>query len=313
MNDSRVRTTDLNLLVTLAALLETHNVSRAAESLGLSQPAVSHALNRLRDTFGDALLVRSGRMMVPTPRAEELLPQVRAVIAEIEQLLVPVEDFVPQETRRTFVIATNGFAAQILIPEIVQAMRDQAPHADLRFIQTGHQDLRELLTDGQVDMCLISGLMDHLPESLMMRSLFHDPFTCSVREGHPYADGMTLEQFAETEHILVSPRGDFHGAVDAALAQRGMRRRIALVLSDFMTVPQLLAESDYVITTPVSIARLFGREHALATFSPPEDVEFEPGALIALWHERVQKDPVNRWFRRMVIDVGERLSQSESP
>lgn len=311
MNESRARTTDLNLLVTLAALLETHNVSRAAESLGLSQPAVSHALNRLRDTFDDQLLVRSGRVMVPTPRAVELLPEVRELLAEIERILVPAEDFDPAETKRTFVVATNGFAAQVLVPELLRELRERAPNAVLRVVQTGHRDLRELLTDGEVDICLISGQIDHLPESLMMRMLFDDPFVVLVRDGHPLKGEVSLEDYAAAEHVLVSPRGDVHGAVDALLAQKGLRRRIALLLSDFMIVPQILTSTDYVITTPVTIARMFAREFDLRTFTPVGGLGADRGALFALWHERVQNDPVNQWFRRLVMDVGERLNEVE--
>lgn len=308
MNDSKVRATDLNLLVTLAALLETQNVSRAAESLGLSQPAVSHALNRLRETFDDALLVRSGRSMVPTPRAEELRPMIREVIADIEKLLIPHEDFIPAETRRTFVIATNGFSAQLLIPELIRSLHAQAPQANLRITPTGHRELRELLTDGQVDVCLISGDMDHLPESLMMRTIFSDPFVSTVAKGHRFESGANLEDFAAASHILVSPRGDHLGVLDSMLAQRGLRRRVALVLPDFMTVPTILRQTDYVITTPVSIARMFGDQQGLVQFTPPDGLGIDTGALISLWHERVQNDPVNRWFRRLVFEVGERMS-----
>lgn len=310
MNDSKVRATDLNLLVTLAALLEAQNVSRAAEALGLSQPAVSHALNRLRETFDDALLVRSGRAMVPTPRAEALLPQVREVLADIERLLDANEDFNPEDTRRTFVVATNGFSAQLLIPALVHSLRSQAPHANLRITPTGHRDLRDLLTDGQVDACLISGSMDHLPESLMMRSLFEDSFVSTVREGHAFKEGQVSEAaFADASHILVSPRGDHLGVLDGMLAQRGMRRRVALVLPDFMTVPAILRSTDYVITTPVSISRLLNDSGGLRQFTPPGGLGLS-GALIALWHERVQNDPVNRWFRRLIFDVSERMNVS---
>lgn len=308
MNDSKVRATDLNLLVTLAAILETQNVSRAAEDLGLSQPAVSHALNRLRETFDDALLVRSGRAMVPTPRAEELRPQVREVLATIEKLLVADEDFVPEETRRTFVIATNGFSAQLLIPSLVRELHARAPMANLRIVPTGHRDLRELLIDGQVDVCLISGRMDHLPESLMMRAIFDDPFVSTVGETHAFGEKVSLDDFANAPHILVSPRGDHLGVLDSMLAQRGLRRRVALVLPDFMTVPAVLRETDYVITTPVSIARLFGEQQGLKQFTPPDGLGMDAGALIALWHERVQNDPINRWFRRLVFEVGEQMS-----
>lgn len=308
MNESKVRATDLNLLVTLAALLDTQNVSRAADELGLSQPAVSHALNRLRETFDDALLVRSGRAMVPTPRAEELRPLIREVLADIEKLLVADEDFVPDETRRTFVIATNGFSAQLLIPELIRCLHAQAPLANLRIVPTGRRDLRELLTDGQVDVCLISGDIDHLPESLMMRAIFDDPFVSTVSAGHTFGDDVSLDAFAAASHILVSPRGDHLGVLDSMLAQRGLRRRVALVLPDFMTVATVLRETDYVITTPQSIARLIGDKEGLKHFTPPDGLGMDSGALIALWHERVQNDPINRWFRRLVFEVGARVS-----
>lgn len=304
MNDQKLRATDLNLLVTLVALLEAENVSRAAEQLGLSQPAASHALNRLRDTFDDPLLVRSGRRMVPTPRAEALLPRIKAILEDIQGVLSTAHVFEAAETRRTFVVATNGYSGQLLIPKLTARLLQAAPNANLRVIHVGHNNLRELLADGEVDLILYSGQIDMMPESLMVRALFEDGFMCCARPGHPLASGtMSVEDFAAADHILVSPRGDTHGAVDAALAVLGLRRRVRLVLPDFMSVGRILQNSDYVITTPASIGRLLSRNDALAQFQPPTELNFVVGSQVVLWHERVQHDPVNQWLRRLLFDI----------
>lgn len=308
----KARTTDLNLLVTLAALLETNNVSRAAEMLDLSQPAVSHALNRLREVFEDELLVRSGRVMLPTSRAEEMRDKLQQILAEVEHLLSAGSEFRPKESSRTFVIATNGYAAQLVIPRILNALEQEAPQANLRVIPTLHNDLRDLLADGQVDLCLQSGTIEHLPESLMMRSLYRDPFMMTAREDHPLCQNMTVEDFAKASHILVSPRGDQNGILDAVLADMGMRRRVALILPDFLIVPRILRHSDHVITTPMSLAHIFGDEMGLATVHLPPELEMNTGALIALWHERVHKDPMNQWFRNLVFEVSENALEETS-
>lgn len=307
MDHRKVRNTDLNLLVTLAALLETQNVSRAAERLDLSQPAVSHALNRLRGVFDDPLLVRSGRAMVPTPKAEGLRDAVEEVLVRVERILTQDEDFVAAESTRTFVVATNGFAAQLLIPELNHALQEQAPHASLRVIPLQHHDMRDLLASGAVDVCLISGSIDRLPESLMMRVLYQDPFVCTVRDGHPFGERVGLKQFAETPHILVSPRGDDFGVLDTMLATHGLRRRIALYLPDFLVVSEILQRTDYVISTPLSIVKLFQNSKGLRQLPMPKELQVDSGALISLWHERVHGDPVNRWFRRLVQEASDEL------
>lgn len=309
MGQRKVRNTDLNLLVTLAALLETQNVSRAAEKLDLSQPAVSHALNRLRTVFDDPLLVRAGRTMVPTPKAEALREEVDNVLLGVERILTRDETFVPSETIRTFVVATNGFAAQLLIPELNFALQKEAPHANLRVIPLQHNDMREVLSSGDVDLCLISGSIDRLPESLMMRVLYQDPFVSTVREGHPFADTVSLEQFAAASHILVSPRGDDFGVLDTMLASHGLRRRIALYLPDFIVVSEVLKRTDYVISTPLSIVELFKDGGELRQIPMPDELELGSGALIALWHERVHADPLNQWFRQLVSDSSARVRE----
>lgn len=307
MGHRKVRNTDLNLLVTLAALLETQNVSKAAQKLDLSQPAVSHALNRLRTVFDDPILVRSGRAMVPTPRAEAMREEIDAILHGVERILTHDERFVPAESTRTFVVATNGFAAQLLIPELNHALQNEAPHANLRVIPLQHQDMRELLASGEVDVCLISGSIARLPESLMMRVLYHDPFVATVRDGHAFGEHVTLQEFADASHVLVSPRGDDFGVLDTMLAHHGLRRRIALYLPDFIVVSDVLKRTDYVISTPLSIVKLFKDAGDLRQIAMPKELQLGEGALISLWHERVHSDPMNQWFRQLVSDASDRV------
>lgn len=309
MDHRKVRNTDLNLLVTLAMLLETQNVSRAAERLDLSQPAVSHALNRLRIAFDDPILVRSGRAMIPTPKAESLREEIDDILANIENVLTRDDVFIAQESTRTFVVATNGFAAQLLIPELTHALQRAAPNANLRVIPLQHRDMRDLLASGEVDVCLISGSIDRLPESLMMRVLFQDPFVSTLRDGHPLGDTVSLEAFASASHILVSPRGDDFGVVDTMLTTHGLRRRIALFLPDFIVVSEILKRTDYIISTPLSIVELFKDRTGLRQVPMPAELQIGSGALIALWHERVHADPVNQWFRQLVSDANDTVRE----
>lgn len=310
MDQRNVHNTDLNLLVTLGVLLETHNVSRAAESLGLSQPAVSHALNRLRDVFDDPLLVRSGRVMVPTPRAESLRAHVQEVLAGVERLLSVDDEFEPSTTSRTFVVATNGFSAQLLIPELNHCLQERAPNANLRVIPLGNENSRDVLSDGEVDVCLVSGSIDRLPESLMMRVLYKDPFVMTVREGHAFQDPVPLEAFASAPHILVSPRGDDFGVLDSMLARHGLRRRIALFLPSFSAVSSVLQRTDYVISTPLSIVRMLSQTEGLRQLPMPTALQMDSGALIVLWHERVHRDAANRWFRALVSEASSALKST---
>lgn len=306
---SKLRRTDLNLLVTLRTLLESRNVSRAADDLGLSQPAASHALNRLRDVFQDQLLVRSGRSMVPTPKAEQLLPKIQDILVSLEEILELEDEFVPEASARTFVIATNGYAAQRLLAPIALALQEEAPNVDLRVIASHTEGVRELLAEGRADVALLSAALDMLPEALMMRQLFNDPFVSTVREDHPFVrEGVTLESYADARHVLVSSNGEPFGAVDRGLASQGLRRRVALVLPDYMSVPAILHASDYVITTTQSIAKMFGEHSGLAHVAPPPGVIEIQGGLHALWHERVHADPTNQWIRRLILRVAEGLA-----
>lgn len=306
---SKLRTTDLNLLVTLKVLLETRNVSRAAEEMGLSQPAASHALNRLRDVFQDQLLVRSGRNMVPTPKAELLLPKVREILDGLEEILQSNEEFVPATSDRTFVVVTNGYAAQRMLAPLVSQVIEEAPNVNLQIRSASPDDVRDLLAEGLADMALISAPMSALPESLMMRLLFTDPFVATAREGHPLAQGpVDVEAYAGASHVLVSSNGEPFGAVDKGLASSGLRRRVALVLPDYLAVPSILLETDYIITTTRSIAGMLGEHPGLVHFEPPSGVVDIPGGLHVLWHERVHSDPTNQWLRRLILRVAESLA-----
>lgn len=304
MREENLKDIDLNLLVMLRALLETQSVSRAALQLGLSQPAMSHALNRLRNTFEDQILVRAGRRMVPTPRAEQMLARLQSLLDEAEHLILFRGEFDPAHSRRAFSLVTNGFASFAVFPKMQQALRAQAPNVDLRVRQLGRDDVRELLADGGVDIGLVTGELSNLPESLFSRRLFDDPFVCVVRTDHPLVgDTVSIDTYCELQHILVSPRGDSTGVVDRELAERGMSRRVSLVLPDFLAVPEILISSDYIVTVPASIAKLFANRPDLKLVEPPCDLPV--GSLIMLWHERVREDPAHQWLRTITAEAAD--------
>jgi len=293
---------DLNLLFALDALLQEENVSRAAARVGLSTPAMSHALARLRTQVGDPLLVRTGQRMVPTPRAANLRARVEAVVREARDVLAPppVEDI--RTLERTFRIHTSDHLITVLGPELDRLARE-APGVTLH-VMPCVADSPAQLRDGTIDLAI--GVFDYspyseLPGDLRIQQLYNDEFTCVVRAAHPTVKRtLTLAQYCAIEHIQVAPRGNPGGYVDELLARHGMRRRIARALPYFIAGIALVAETDYLLTCSVVFARRMRRRFGLRLVAPPVDLCLEPFQFSQLWHPRDDRDPPHRWLRDIV-------------
>ena len=292
---------DLNLVVALDALLDERHVTRAAARLGITQPAASHALARLRALLGDPLLVRGARgAMMPTPRAEQLAPAVRKVLVELAGALRG-EVFEPATARHTFRIGAGDYAELVLLPRLIERLGRIAPGIDV-WVHTflGHGDAE--LGTGALDVVLGPPRGNARPAGTYEKVLFDESFTCIVRAGHPLAGSrMTLARYCAASHLLVAPRGLPGSFVDDALAAVGRVRRVALAVPHFLVVPYIIAGSDLVATLATRLAAQFAEGFGLVTMPPPLAL---PRFEIALaWHERSHHDAPHRWLREQLLAV----------
>ncbi len=283
-----------NLLVFEQIFLE-RNATRAGRKLGLSQPAVSHALGRLRARFDDALFVRSRNGMVPTPRAERMAPLVSELLQRARALAAPIE-FRAADLVRTFVVAGPDLFELLLLPQIMTLLEAEAPHVDV-VSRPVDRDTGDALRDGRID--LVFGVLGTLPLEAHTQHLFDDDFVCVLRKGHPKAaKKMSLETFVSLSHVLISPRNEPGSAVDTALAKMGKSRRIAVRTHSFMAAPRVIATTDFVLSGPKRVLVPMAKDHGLVAMSPP--VALRGFSAHQAWHPRQQDDEVHRWFRNVV-------------
>lgn len=296
-----MESTDLGLLVSLDALLQEGSVTGAARRVGLSTPAMSHALARIRKRLSDPVLVRSGRGMLLTPRALVLKPQVHSVVIEARRTLEPERPFVASELSRTFIVHVSDYVLTILGAAVDRLLRAEAPHVCVRFVPNTPDD-PTLLRDQGSDLAV--GIYGNLPQEMRARQLLTDRFVCVVRKGHPaVAKRFTLEQFVSLPHLQVAPRGKAGGYLDDVLRERGLTRRVARAVPYFVTALQLVTDTDYVLTISERIAKRFASTFSLELLEVP--VKLRPYALSLVWHPRLDGDGGHRFLR----DVFLRASQ----
>lgn len=287
---------DLDLLVVLQALLREQHLTRAARRVGLSQPAMSRALSRLRERFGDPLFARSPKGMTPTPRAEALAPEIDALLESARALLRPAA-FHPAALTRTFVVGSVDFLEAEVLPRLAGVFSEEAPKAGISSRPLRADDTADALATGRLD--LVVGVRDNVPEGAVVTHLFDDEFVCVVREGHPTVKRkLSLDRFVELSHVLIAPRGEKGGIVDTVLAGLGKSRRVAVQTQTFLAAPLLVAETDLVLTGPRRILVPMAARLGLRLLAPPVQI---PGFSIWMgWHPRVQEDPAHVWFRGAV-------------
>ncbi|HSN96663.1 MAG TPA: LysR family transcriptional regulator, partial [Candidatus Nanopelagicales bacterium] len=292
---------DLGILHALDALLQEGSVTGAAQRVGLSTPAMSHALARLREQLGDPLLVRAGRAMVLTPRAEALRPRVRDLVAAAEQALAPEVPFAPRELERAFIVHATDHVLTVLGPALDRLAREEAPRLDLRFVPTAISD-PEALREGEADLAV--GIYGELPPELRTRVLFTDRFVCVVRDDHPgVGKRLSVERFVALEHVQIAPRGRPGGYIDDLLAERGLSRRVARAVPYTLAALLLVARTDYVLTVSERIARAFAPSFGLRVLDPP--LPLRPYALSLLWHPRFDGDAAHRFLRDLFLRAAE--------
>lgn len=292
---------DANLLVMLHPLLQTRSVTLAAKRLGLSPSATSHALARLRVLLGDELLVRAGRSLVLTRRGAALAPLVAEAVTALEQVLQPAQEFLPEQLRRTFQLHYAEYWDWLLLPKLDASLRAQAPGVD---VHTHTKGTVAQLRNGSIDLVLTVAVK--LPPETYTRPFVRDRFVSIVRVGHPCLKRpMTLARFADLRHILVAPRGTAGGVVDTMLEEHGLKRRVVRTIGSFLAAPHLVAQSDYVLTLPASVAHVASSFVNFETIDVP--VTPPPSQVYMVWHQRNHKDPAHRWFRELVAGLGASL------
>lgn len=295
------RRLDLNLLVTLEALLIEQNVTRAAARLHLSQPAVSAQLSRLRDVFNDPLLIPAQRGMTPTVKALELLVPLRQALDQVRATVTTHLNFEPATANLTVSIACTDYVQAVLIKHLVVAMRREAPgvRIALRILDVPQLELQ--MTRGEVDLAVIN--MNGVLPALHSQHLYDESYVLIGRRGHPSlrAD-LTVDEFAQLEHVVVSLRGGgFSTSVDHALVAHGLRRNVVHSASSFLPVPELVAQSDCVALVPSRLVD--GRSEQLLCVAPPLPVE---GFAIGLfWHERSDGHAGFKWVREFITRVAD--------
>lgn len=281
-------------LLALDALLETRSVTLAAKRMGVSQSAMSHTLARLRDRFDDPLLVRSGRGLVPTARAELMGHHLRAAASELAAAVAVAPAFDPLTARRVFRVATTDLVEMSLLPRVLAILEREAPGIDLHV--RAQTDAEPALHSGEIDVS-IQPVRDQPSAGLRARALFHEKFVCVMRRGHPLAASkLSAERFAGARHVLVAPRGSPGGVVDDVLAARGLARRTVVLVPSFLAVPHLLAGSDLVATLAERVARTFA--DLLPLHVVPHPLRLPGFTISTIWHERADADPGHVWLRQ---------------
>ena len=294
-----IRAVDLNLLKAFDALHGERAVTRAAGRIGLSQPAMSHALSRLRDLFADDLFVRTSDGMAPTARAREIAPLIAGAIEQIEAALNLGAGFDPATSLATFTAGMGEYAEVALVGHLAKAFSREAPKAILRLLPLNGGEAARQLESGAIDVAIAH--LRAMPPAIKTTLLIRDPFVVVARRGHPIAEvPLTVESYAAWNHLLVSPRGDTSGALDRLLVDYGQHRRVALLVATYLAVPSALAASDLIATIPRRAAALIAAHAEIVTLPLP--VDFSVTISIA-WHRRTASEPAQAWFRELLTEA----------
>ena len=310
---------DLRLLLAFEALVRESSVTRAADRMGVTQSAMSHTLRRIREVFGDPILVRGQGGWVPSARAEALARPVRGSLMSLGRALQAPPRFEPAKARRQFRLASLDLFDTLVLPSLMAQLWAESPQSNLTVLSAQDPKLSERLETGDIDAAVLAlpqlesqtGVPDLSHPGLVRRTLFRDHFVCLLRAEHPAleaAEGLSLSTYLELDHLLVSPSGSGPGLVDRSLDAQGLHRRIAVRVPHFGAAPRIAEQSDLVLTAPSALARVMGSQLRLRVVPPP--LSLPEHSVNLVWHERFTTDPAHRWFRDKVEDIPTDLKPS---
>ena len=314
---------DLNLLRVFEALMEERSATRAGSRLGLTQSAISHALNRLRYVLKDELFVRGPDGMQPTERAAEIAPRLRQGLLQLQLALAPSE-FIPEQTDRRFTIACTEYAGAVIIPALIARLRHEAPHASLSILPS-NQGVAEILRCGRADLAI--GSFRRFPDWFESEKLLQEDRVWVLGADNPAASGkLTLERLAELPHLVIAATGEDERAIEGyvvdhglerlvtrsdagvlqgALAARGLRREIAVMTPHFLAALAAVSQSDIAALLPRRLAASFIGRYRLALFEPP--YQSPPFEVMSLWHRENGDQPAIAWLRKVLREVAAEL------
>jgi len=301
---------DLNLLEYLDVLLRERNVTKAASHLGLSQPAMSNGLGRLRILFDDPLLVRTSEGMTPTERAMELQPIIREVLAKVDRAVQPQAAFDATTASQFFRIMASDYAESTLLPQILHRLREQAPGITLDIMTPSDVDFLDV-EQGKVDLAI--NRFDDMPQSFHQKTIWQDDFSCLISADNPIRDAFTLDNYLQAQHVWVSKTGMGVGVgvnpadvqrlgwVDEALSRLEKKRHIAVFTRHYQVATLLAQQKDLIVTIPSKAARLQAQNKRVLIKLPPFDIP--PIELKMAWSPLLQNNPAHVWMRRLIVDV----------
>ena len=290
---------DLNLLVTFDALMNERNVTRAGQKIGLSQPAMSAALSRLRYLLKDELFVRHGNGMRPTPRAFQIAEAVHGILSQIHDTIAP-QSFDPLQAKQRFRIAMNDLGAALFLPPITQRLDTSAPGIDFEVVHANEDRAIELLEEGKVDVA--ATIYNHSCKHLKSILLYQAPFVCALRRGHPYARrNLSLEEFAQIPRVAIAQRDDPSEHIDKVLAKHGLTQRVRMIVPHYLAVPFIVAQTDLMGVLPLKMVDRFEFSEKICIAKAPFREVNAPIRLV--WNQSVTNDPANKWLRSVVVEV----------
>ncbi|WKE64082.1 LysR family transcriptional regulator [Gallaecimonas kandeliae] len=300
---------DLNLLVIFDAIMREGSVSRAAGQLAMTQPAVSNALSRMRATFGDPVFIKDGRGVSPTPFATSLWQQVRANLQQLRDAVDP-QPFDPQNTRQAFRLGVSDLIVDIYWSRLRGRVEREAPGVDIVAVPFTMATVESSLLNAEVDFVVAQAGPNMAPQ-LKHLHLFDSYFACAMGNHHPLAQKpLSLADYAQADHLMVSLSGDTQGVVDCILSDQDLCRRVAMTTNHFSAVPKLLKETNLIATLPFSAIFEYSTCGELWVTKPPVELPTKPVSLI--WHERNERNPAHRWLRQAMAEITEEL-KAENP
>ncbi|MBN3801466.1 LysR family transcriptional regulator [Paraburkholderia sp. Ac-20336] len=296
-----IRQVDLNLLKVFDALLKKRHVTQAGVSIGLSQPAMSYALSKLRELFGDPLFVRTGRGMEPTPRAQALGDPVARLLDLVQTEILPAPEFRPAESSRNFVLCMSDIGEMVFLPRLQSFLARTAPHVSIKTVALSMPELEEGLASGEVDLAIgyFPGLKS---EALKRKALYRHSYVCIARDDHPeIGDTLSLDQYRNAAHVIVHPEGREQDVLERAHERLGIRINVRFSVPRFIGVPFIVAGSDMIAAVPQAVGRRFAEFVNVKLLPLPFPAPKYD--LYLYWHPRFHHEPANRWARNAMSEL----------
>ena len=289
----------IELIPVLITILETLSVTESAKKLGVTQSAVSHSLKKLRDQFGDELVIRDGHKLVPTTKAESIYPGLKKWMGDLENI-VGSAGFDPKTSNKNFYIATSDIVEHLYLPLIISYLKKHAPNIGIRMIRWHADKVFNQLANSEINLAI--GVRSPASPNIMQRVLYKETFTCAARKGHPiFKSNLGLEDFLSYPHTMTSSGDRVKGVVDKALEKINRQRRLIHTVGNFSSGPIIIANSDSLLTAPKRYLEHSAQTLPIKTFKPPLDLpEFE---VKLMWSKKEQKDKANVWLRKALYEI----------